>query len=77
MENKQDKAIRAIDNMLQGLNKPKVISYKDMMSFYQKLEENYDNYMEDLEQILSEEITDEVKFAKLKKISELLEINIF
>ncbi len=77
MENKQELAIKAIDNMLQNLKRPKVISYKDMISFYQKLEENYDDCMDELEQILSDEIDDEVKFAQLKKISELLEINIF
>jgi len=72
MENKQDKAIKAIDEMLQGLNKPKVISYKEIGLFYKKLEEIYDDKLEELEKILFEEEID-----KLKKISELLEINIF
>ncbi len=76
-ESKQEQAIKAIDSMLQNLKKPKLIAYKDMVSFYQKLEENYDDYLDELEILLSEEITDEEKFKQLKKISNLLEMNIF
>ena len=75
--NKQERAIKAIDSMLQNLNKPKIISYKDMVMFYQKLEENYDDNIHELEEILFQEVDDEIKFKQLKKISELLEINIF
>lgn len=75
--NKQEKAIKAIDEMLRNLNKPKAVSYKDIASFYKKIEEMYDGKLEELEEILFEEISDKQKFEKLKKISELLEINIF
>jgi len=76
-DNKQDKAIKAIDEMLHNLNKPKTISYKDIASFYKNVEELYDTKLEELEEILFQNISDKEKFEKLKKISELLEINIF
>lgn len=77
MSKKQDDAIKAIDSMLQNLKKPKLIPYKDIIFFYEQLEKRYDDKMEDFEQILFDEISDEEKFEKLKKISELLEANIF
>lgn len=76
-DNKQEKAIKAIDEMLHNLNKPKTVSYKDIASFYKKVEELYDLKLEELEEILFQEMSDKEKFEKLKKISELLEINIF
>lgn len=76
-ESKQEQAIKAIDSMLQNLKKPKLIAYKDIVSFYQKLEENYDDYVDEMELFLSQEVTDEEKFKQLKKISNLLEMNIF
>lgn len=76
-DNKQEKAIKAIDEMLHNLNKPKAVSYKDIVSFYKKVEESYDDKLKELEEILFDEISDKQKFEKLRKISELLEINIF
>jgi len=76
-ENKQEKAIKAIDEMLHNLNKPKIVSYKDIAKFYEKLEEVYDDKIDEIEEILFQEISDEKKFNELKKISKLLEINIF
>ncbi len=77
MSKKQDNAVKAIDNMLHNLKKPKPIPYKDIVVFYQTLEEKYDKDIETLEKFLEADIEDEQKFAELKKISDLLEINIF
>jgi hypothetical protein len=77
MSKKQDDAINALDAMLHNLKKPKMIPYKEVVIFYQKLEEIYDDKLEELEKILMLEIDDEEKFEQLKKISELLEVNIF
>lgn len=77
MSKKQDDAVRALDDMLHGLNKPKIVPYKDIVFFYEKLEEVYDDNLDELEAILFEEAASEEKFGKLKKISELLELNIF
>lgn len=76
-KNKQEDAIRALDDMLKNLKRPKLIPYQDIINFYEQIEEFYDSRMEEVEAILFEEIDNEEKFDKLKKISELLEINIF
>ena len=77
MSRKQDDAVKAIDQMLHNLKKPKLIPYKDIINFYEHLEENYDDKLDEVEALLFEEINDEKKFEELKKISELLEMNIF
>lgn len=75
--NKQDDAIKALDEMLHNLKKPKFVPSKDIIKFYENVEEVYDNSIEILEEILLQDIDDEEKFQELKKISELLELNIF
>jgi hypothetical protein len=77
MSKKQDRAVKAIDEMLHNLKKPKLVPYKDIIKFYENMEENYDDRLDEIEELLFEEIDDEDKFEQLKKISELLEINIF
>lgn len=77
MNTKQDEAVKAIDALLHNLNKPKFIPRKDIINFYNKVETNYDTNIESLEHILFDEINNENKFEELKKISDLLEINIF
>jgi len=74
---KQDDAVRAIDNLLHNLNRPKFIPREDIVYFYNEIETNYNSNIDSIETILFEEIKDEEKFDKLKKISNLLEINIF
>lgn len=73
----QESAVRAIDEMLKHLKKPKVIETKDVMKFYQVIETEYDEKIEELQQLIYSDIEDEEKFERLKKVSELLEINIF
>ena len=74
---KQNDAVKAIDSLLYNLNRPRFIPRKDIINFYNMAETNYDNNLDNVEAILFEEIADEEKLGKLKKISDLLEINIF
>ena len=77
MSKKQTNAMKAIDEMIHNLKKPRLVPPENVVAFYNKLEEMYDDRVEEIETILLEEIEDEGKFDRLKKISELLEINIF
>lgn len=77
MSKKQDAAVQALDSMLNNFKKPKPIEYKDIILFYNALQEIYDNELELIEEALFEEIDDEAKFKELKKLSDLMEVNIF
>lgn len=77
MNEKQRNAMHAIDDMLKNLHKPKIIKTKEIRQFYASLEEHYDEKIEEIEEVLYQNISDEEKFERLKKISNLLEINIF
>lgn len=74
---KQREAIQAIDEMLKHLKKPRSIETKDIIEFYKAIEEKYDDNIQEIERIIFDEIEDEEKFDKLKKISKLLNINMF
>jgi hypothetical protein len=74
---KKQQAIKKIDELLKNLHKTKYIQTSEIKEFYAKIEENYDDAIEEIEMLLEEEIEDEHKFQKLKRISELLEVNIF
>ena len=76
-EDKQETAIKAIDEIIQNLQKPKAtISYKDIVFFYKAIEETYDERIGVLESALETMVEDEEQIEKLKKISQLLNSNI-
>lgn len=72
MENRQKEAIKNITNIVQNLKLENPISQKDLSKFYTFIESEFDQKLENVENLLLKEVENKSKFQSISSLSDRL-----